>query len=77
MHFLHIITCTNHKRYNLSLNKRNLIIYGENNVKEIMYRVLYVIAMYIMDIDFFRLAISLNKCLENYAMHTERINGGK
>ena len=43
-----------------------------------MYRVIYayVMAMYIMDIDFFRLAISFNKCLENYAMHTERINGG-
>ena len=38
-----------------------------------MYRVLHVIAMYTMGIDFFRLAISLNKCLENYAMHTERI----
>ena len=50
---------------------------GENNVKEIMYRVLYVIAMYIMDTDVFRLAISLNKCLKNNAMHTERINGGK
>ena len=37
----------------------------------------HVIAMYIMGIDFFQLAISLNKCLENYAMHTERINGGK
>ena len=47
------------------------------NVKKTIYRVLYVIAMYIMGIDFFRLAISLNKCLENYAMHTERINGGK
>ena len=39
--------------------------------------VLHVIAMYIMGIDFFRLAISLNKCLKNYAMHTERINMGK
>ena len=38
-----------------------------------MYRMLYVIPIYLMDIDFFRLAISLNKCLENYAMHTERI----
>ena len=42
-----------------------------NNVKEIMYSVLHVKAMYIMDIDFFRLAFLLNKCLENYAMHTE------
>ena len=58
-------------------SKRTLIIYGENNVKEIMYRVLYVIAIYIMDIGILRLAVSLNICLENYAMHTERINGGK
>ena len=35
--------------------------------------VLHVIAMYIMGIDFFRLAISLNNCLENYAMNTERM----
>ena len=42
-----------------------------------MYRVLHVIDMYIIGIDFFLLAISLNKIyyLENYAMHTERING--
>ena len=50
---------------------------AKNNVKEIMYRVLYVIAMYITDIDFFRRAISLNKFLENYAMLSERINRGK
>ena len=29
-----------------------------------------------MDIDFSRLVISLNKCLDNYTIHTERINGG-
>ena len=28
-----------------------------------------------MDIDFSRLAVSLNKCFDNYTMHTERING--
>ena len=49
----------------------------ENNVKEIMYRVLHAKAMYITDIDFFRLAISRNKCLENDAMHTRQINGRK
>ena len=51
----------------------------ENNVKEIMYRVLHAktIYMYIMGIDFFRLAISRNKCLENDAMHTRQINGRK
>ena len=48
---------------------------GRNNVNEIVYRVLPIIAMYIMGVNFFRLAISLNICLENYAMHTERING--
>ena len=39
---------------------------GEINVKEIMYRVLHAIAiyMYIMGIEFFRLAISRNKCLD-------------
>ena len=42
-----------------------------------MYRVLHAIAIYIMGIDFFRLAISRNKCLENDAMHTKRINGTK
>ena len=30
-----------------------------------------------MEIDFSRLAISLNKCLDNYTMYTERINGEK
>ena len=30
-----------------------------------------------MDIDFSRLAVSLNKCFDNYTMHTERINGEK
>ena len=28
-----------------------------------------------MDINFSQLAVSLNKCLDNYRMHTERING--
>ena len=28
-----------------------------------------------MDIDFSRLVISLNKCLDNNTIHTERING--
>ena len=41
--------------------------------------VLYVKAIYIMAIDFFRHAIQVEiafrlKCPENYAMHTERIN---
>ena len=62
-------------QYNQSIDQSSLIIFRENNVKEIMYRVL----LYIIGIDFVRLAISLNKIyyLENYAMHTERINGGK
>ena len=30
-----------------------------------------------MDIDFSRLVISLNKCFDNYTIHTERINGEK
>ena len=47
----------------------------ENNIKEIMYRVLHVIAVYIMGIDSFQLAISLHICLEKYAMYTEQING--
>ena len=47
---------------------------GINKFKKSGTPVLNVIAM---GIDFFRLAISLNKCLENYAMHTEWINGGK
>ena len=66
-------------QYNQSIDQSSLIIFRENNVKEIMYRVLHVIDMYIIGIDFVRLAISLNKIyyLENYAMHTERINGGK
>ena len=42
-----------------------------------MYRMLYVIPIYLMDIDFFRLAISLNKCLENYTIRTEQINWGE
>ena len=46
---------------------------GINKFKKSCTPVLNVIAM---GIDFFRLAISLNKCLKNYAMHTERINGG-
>ena len=49
----------------------------ENNIKEIMYRVLHVIAVYIMGIDSFQLAISLHICLEKYAMYTEQINGEK
>ena len=47
---------------------------GKNNVKVIMYRVLHVIAMYIIGFDVVRFGISLNKCLGNYAMHTERNN---
>ena len=47
---------------------------GINKFKKSCTPVLNVIAM---GIDFFRLAISPNKCLENYAMHTEWINGGK
>ena len=56
-------------QYNQSIDQSSLIIFRENNVKEIMYRVLHVIDMYIIGIDFFRLAISLNKSyyLENYA----------
>ena len=50
---------------------------GKNIVQEIMYRVLHIKAMYIMGIDFFRFSISINKCLENYVMHTKQINGGK
>ena len=50
-------------------------------IKEIMYRVFPVVAMHRMGIGSFRLAISLNKYpyawVENFAMHTERINGGK
>ena len=30
-----------------------------------------------MDIDFSRLAILLNKCLDNYTIYTERNNGEK
>ena len=55
-------------QYNQSIDQSSLIIFRENNVKEIMYRVLHVIDMYIIGIDFVRLAISLNKIyyLENY-----------
>ena len=71
MHLSHINIITYHKSYNLSLNTfvrssfpKGITLYmGENNVKEIMYRVLHVIAMYIMGIDVVRLGISLNKCI--------------
>ena len=83
---INIITQTNYKRYNLSLNtfvrsfflKEFNYIWGKTMSKK-SCTVLYVKAIYIMAIDFFRHAIKVEiafrlKCPENYAMHTERIN---